>query len=80
MYVILTKYWGKMNGETYVRKSKYVHHLWKRPHERPRRRWEDNVKIDRKEVRSDDVNGIRLAEDRVQWHAFVDTVMNLQFP
>jgi hypothetical protein len=37
---------------------------------RPRRRWEDNIKIVR-EIGIDEANWIRLAEDRVRWRAFV---------
>jgi hypothetical protein len=47
---------------------------------RPRRRWEDNIKMDVSEIRIDGVNGIRLAHDRVQWRAFVNTVMNFRVP
>jgi hypothetical protein len=52
----------------------------KRPLERPRRKWEDNNKIDVKEIGVDGANWIRLAQDRVQWWAFVNTVMNLRVP
>jgi hypothetical protein len=52
----------------------------KRPLERPRRRWEDNIKLDVKEIGIDGANWIRLAQDRVQWQAFVNTVMNLRVP
>jgi hypothetical protein len=38
---------------------------------RPRRRWEDNIKMNLREIGIDGVNWIRLAEDRVQWWAFV---------
>jgi hypothetical protein len=44
----------------------------KRPLGRPRRRWEDNIKMDLRE------NWIRLAQDRVQWRAFLNTVMNIR--
>jgi hypothetical protein len=47
---------------------------------RPRRRWEDNIKLDLREIRIDGANWIRLAQDRVQWRAFVNTVMNLRVP
>jgi hypothetical protein len=47
---------------------------------RPRRRWEENIKVDLKEIRIDGANWIRLAQDRVQWRAFVSTVMNLRVP
>jgi transcription termination factor 2 len=52
----------------------------KRPLERPRRRWEDNIKQDLREIGIDGANWIRLVRDRVQWRAFVMTVMNLRFP
>jgi hypothetical protein len=47
---------------------------------RPRRRWEDNIKMDLREIGIDGANWIRLAQDRVQWWAFVNTVMNLRVP
>jgi hypothetical protein len=47
---------------------------------RPRRMWEDNIKIDLKEKGIDGANWIRLAQDRVQWRAFVNTVMNSRVP
>jgi hypothetical protein len=52
----------------------------KRPLGRPRRRWEDNIKMDLREIGVDEVNWIQLAQDRVQWRAFVNTVMNLRVP
>jgi hypothetical protein len=48
-----------------------------RPLGRPRRRWEDNIKMDLRETRIDGANWIRLSQDRVRWRAFVNTVMNL---
>jgi hypothetical protein len=42
----------------------------KRPLGRPRRRWEDNIKLDLKEISMDGANWIRLAKDRVQRRAF----------
>jgi hypothetical protein len=50
----------------------------KRPLGRPRRRREDNIKMDLREINIDGANWIRLAQDRVQWRAFVNTVMNLR--
>jgi hypothetical protein len=52
----------------------------KRPLGRPRRRWEDNIKMDLGEMWIDGANWIRLAQDRVQWRAFVNTVMKLRVP
>jgi hypothetical protein len=52
----------------------------KRPLGRPRRRWEDNIKLDLREMEIDGANWIRLAQDRVQLWASVNTVMSLRVP
>jgi hypothetical protein len=52
----------------------------KRPLVRPIRRWVDNVEMDLGEVGLDGVDWIDLAQDRDQWRAFVNTVLNLQVP
>jgi hypothetical protein len=52
----------------------------KRPLGRPRRRWEDNIKMDLREMGIEGANWIQLAQDRVQWRACVNTVMNLWVP
>jgi hypothetical protein len=52
----------------------------KRPLRRPRRRWEDNIKIDLREIGIDGANWILLAQDRVQWQACESKVMNLRVP
>jgi hypothetical protein len=52
----------------------------KRPEGRPRRRWEDNIKLDLREIGIEGTNWIRLAQDRFPWRAFVKTVMNLRDP
>jgi hypothetical protein len=52
----------------------------KRPLGRPRCRWEDNINMGFREIGIDGVNCIRLTQDRVQWRAFVNTVMNLRVP
>jgi hypothetical protein len=49
----------------------------KRPLGRHRRRWEDNIKMDLREIRVDGANWIWLAQDRVQWRAFVSTFNEL---
>jgi hypothetical protein len=48
-----------------------------RPLGRPRHTWEDNVKMDLREIGTNGTNWIQLAQDRVQWRACVNTVMNL---
>jgi hypothetical protein len=52
----------------------------KRPLGRHRRKWDDNIKMDLREIGIDGANWIRVAQDRVQWRAFVNTVMNLRVP
>jgi hypothetical protein len=52
----------------------------KRPLGRSRRWWDDNIKLELRELGIDGANWIRLAQDRGQWRAFVDTVMNLRIP
>jgi hypothetical protein len=52
----------------------------KKPQRKPRRRWEDNIKMNLREIGIDEANWIRLAQDRVRWRASVCTVMNLRFP
>jgi hypothetical protein len=47
---------------------------------RPRRRWVDSVKMDRKEIGWDVIDWIDLVHDRDQWRALVNTVMNLRVP
>jgi hypothetical protein len=51
-----------------------------RPLGRPRRRWEDNIKLELTEIGIDGANWIQLAQDRVQLWAFVKMVMNLRVP
>jgi hypothetical protein len=51
----------------------------KRPLGRPRRRWEDNIMMDLREIGIDGANSIRLAQDRVQWRTFVNTVVTFGF-
>jgi hypothetical protein len=50
----------------------------KRPLGRPTCSWKDNIKMDLRETGIDGANWIRLARDRVQLRAFVNTVMNLR--
>jgi hypothetical protein len=52
----------------------------KRPLRRPRRRWVDNIKIDLREIAWDGVDWIDMAQDRGQWGALVNTVLNLRVP
>jgi hypothetical protein len=52
----------------------------KRPLGRLRRRWVDSIKMDVREIGWDGMDWIHLAQDRDQWRALVNTVMNLQVP
>jgi hypothetical protein len=52
----------------------------KRPLGRPRRRWVDNIKMDLTEIGWDDMDWIDLVQDRDQWRALVNTVMNIGVP
>jgi hypothetical protein len=52
----------------------------RRPLGRPRHRWEDNIKMDLREIGFGDVDWIHLAQDRDRWLALVNTVMNLRVP
>jgi hypothetical protein len=52
----------------------------KRPLERPRCRWEDNIKLDVYEVGGGGGDWMELAQDRDRWRALVSTVKNLRVP
>jgi hypothetical protein len=47
---------------------------------RPGRRWENNIKMDLREIGSGSMDWIDLAQDRDQWRVLVNTVMNLRVP
>jgi len=50
----------------------------KRPLGRPRRRWEDNIKMDLQEVGCGGMDWIELAQDRDRWRALVIAIMILR--
>jgi hypothetical protein len=50
----------------------------KRPLGRPRRRWEDGIRMDLRETGLGGVDWIRLSQDRDRWRAVVSAVMNLR--
>jgi hypothetical protein len=47
---------------------------------RSRRRWVNNIKIDLREIGWDGIDWVDLTQDRDQWRALVNTVMNLRVP
>jgi hypothetical protein len=52
----------------------------RKPLGRPRRRWVENIKIDFREIGWDGVKWMDLVQDREQWRALVNTVMNFRVP
>jgi len=52
----------------------------KRPVGRPRRRWEDNIKMDLQEVGCEGMDWIELDQDRDRWRTLVNAVMKLRVP
>jgi hypothetical protein len=52
----------------------------KMPLGRPRRRLVDNIKMDLRDIECDGVDWIDMAQDRDQWRALVNTVLNLRVP
>jgi hypothetical protein len=51
-----------------------------RPRGRPRWRWEDNIRMDHREIRWEGVYWMHLAQDMYPWQALVNTVTNLWVP
>ena len=52
----------------------------KRPMARPRRRWEDNIKMDLQEGGGGCGDWMELVQDRDRWRALMNTVLNLRVP
>jgi hypothetical protein len=52
----------------------------RRPLGRPRRRWEDNIKMDLREVGWGSMDWTNLSQDRDRWRTLVNAVMNLRVP
>jgi hypothetical protein len=68
-----------MGEERKVYKVLVVNTEGKRPLGRPRRRWEDGIRMDLREIGlGEGVDWIRLAQDRDRWRAVVSAVMNLR--
>jgi hypothetical protein len=53
---------------------------WKRPYGRPRSGWENNIRMNSREIGWEGVDWMHLAMDRDQWWTVVNAVMNLRLP
>jgi len=53
---------------------------WKRPVGQNSHRWEHKIRINLIEIGCEDVNWIRLTQNRALWRTFLNTVMNLRVP
>jgi hypothetical protein len=76
---------GRGNGARIGEKSNAYRILVGKPEGRtplgrPRRKWEDNIKMDLREIGWRGMDWIHVAQDRDQWRALVNTVMNLRVP
>jgi hypothetical protein len=58
----------------------HIGYWWESQKERPRRRWTENIKMDLREIGWDGVDWIDMAQDKDQWRALVNTVLNLPVP
>ena len=77
MNLFMYRVWGRGEACTGVGWG----NLRERDHlERPKRRWEDNNKINLQKVGGGVMDWIELAQDRDRWRALVNAVMNLRVP
>jgi hypothetical protein len=75
--------WRKLHNEelhNLYSSPSIIRTIKKRPLGRPRRRWVDNIKMDLREIGWEGMDWIDLAQDRDQWRALVNAVMNLRVP
>ena len=54
--------------------------IGKRPLGKPRRRWEDNIRMDLEEIGINESNSVDSAQDRDYWRALVNAALNLRIP
>ena len=71
---------ARMGEDRGVYRVLVVKHEGRRPLGRPRRRWEDNIKMDLQEVGCQGMDWIELAQDKDRWRVVVSTVMNFRVP
>jgi hypothetical protein len=77
--------WAGHVAYVWGRRKAYTGFWWVNLSERdhlgdPRRRWEDNIKMDLQEVGCGGMDWIQLALDRYRWQGLVNAVMNLRVP
>jgi len=65
--------------------KKYISHFGYKPEGKerlckPNLKWEDNIRIDFKKIGCEYVDWMHLAQDRDQWRALSNTVMNVRVP
>jgi len=71
----------RKNANIFILERKFVHiNELNRSLGRPRRRWEDNIKVDLQKVVCGGMDWIRLAQDRDRWLALVNAVMIFRVP
>ena len=71
---------GHVTREVRALKISTVKSTGKRPLRRPRCRWEDNIRMDLKEIGVNKRNWVDLAQDRDYWRALVNAALNLLVP
>jgi hypothetical protein len=80
IYMYITEHVARMGEERGAYRILVGRPEGRRPLGKPRRRWDDNIKMDIREVGGGGRNWIELAQDRDRWLALVNAVMNLRVP
>ena len=84
MRVIKSRRMGRAGHVARMGEGRVVHRILvgepegRRPLGRPRRRWEDNIRMELREVGCGCLDWLELAQDRYRWRALVSAVMNLR--
>jgi len=82
--VIKSRRMGRAGHVARMGEGRVVHRILvgepegRRPLGRPRRRWEDNIRMELREVGCGCLDWLELAQDRYRWRALVSAVMNLR--
>ena len=69
-----------MTGVPSLGATDFLKHTGKRFSARPKRRWEENIRMDLKEIGFNPRNWFDSAQDRVYWRAIVNAALNLRVP